>query len=277
MQIIDTHVHVWTHNPQFPWSPDTTVRLPQYDAHPEALLDLMQVNGIDRAVLTQFIGYRWDNSYVAHVLKSFPSKFIGVCRVNPEDPSAPDQLSYWTELHGFRGVRISPKADARGDWFISSLMDPLFRRAAECGIPMVVLTKPARLRDLANILDRLPDVDVIIDHMADCIDGNANNLQMLLALSKYPRVYLKMGHIAVNSSQSYPWRDTHDSLKQVYQVYGAERIMWGSDWPLSLSRLTYAQALSCVRDEMPFFSRQDMEWILNRTALRCWPFLATTS
>jgi predicted TIM-barrel fold metal-dependent hydrolase len=276
MQIIDTHVHVWTNHPQFPWATETTTP-PQYNAHPEALLDQMQANGVGRAVLTQFIGYRWDNSYVAHILKSYPSKFIGVCRVDPEDPTAPDKLSYWTEVHGFNGVRISPATNGHNDWFTGPLMVPLFKRAAECGVPVVILTKPSRLHDLAKILDILPDVDVIIDHLADCIDGNANNLQRLLSLAKYPRVYLKMGHISVNSSEDYPWRDVHHLVKEVYQVYGAERIMWGSDWPLSLRRLTYAQAISCIRDEMGFFSKRDLEWIFGKTAQRCWPSLRTTS
>jgi L-fuconolactonase len=118
----------------------------------------------------------------------------------------------------------------------------------------------------------VPDVDVIIDHMADGIDGDANNFQRLLSLARYPQVYLKIGHISVNSSQDYPWRDTHDLVKQVSQAYGVQRIMWGSDWPLCLNRLAYAQAISVVRDEMDFFSKEDLEWIFGRSALRFWPF-----
>ena len=94
----------------------------------------------------------------------------------------------------------------------------------------------------------------------------------LLDLAKYPRVYVKMGHISVNSSQGYPWRDTHDFVKRVCESYGVQRVMWGTDWPLCLDRLAYSQAISVVCDEMAFFSKEDLEWIFHRAAMRCWPF-----
>lgn len=271
MQIIDSHAHIWTNDPEFPWAAET-IRPPQHNAHPEALLDVMQASGVQATVLVQFIDYRWDNSYVARILKNFPHKFMAVCRVNPQDPAAPDQLSYWTEEYGFRGVRLSPDPARHEDWFTGPLMEPLFKRAASLHVPVLILTKPSRLPDLANILEQVPEADVVIDHIADCVDGSTDNLQSLLALARYPRVYLKTGHIWVNSSLPYPWRDTHELIKQVYQIYGAQRIMWGSDWPLCLERTTYSQALSYLRDEMGFFSKEDLTWILGKTALQHWPF-----
>jgi L-fuconolactonase len=232
----------------------------------------MQANGVQAAVLVQFVGYRWDNRYVAHVLKTYPNEFMAVCRVNPEDPAAPDLLSYWTEEHGFRGVRLSPEPNVRRDWFTGPLMVPLFRRAAELGVPVLILTKPSRLPDLATILEQVPEVDVVIDHIADCIDGSASNLQSLLALARYPQVYLKTGHMWVNSALGYPWRDTHKLVERVYQTYGAQRMMWGSDWPPCLEYATYSQALSYLRDEMDLFSEEDLAWVLSGTALRHWPF-----
>ena len=76
---------------------------------------LMRANGVARTVIIQVIHYKWDNSFLASVLKRYPTLFHGVCRVNPEDPAAPDQLTRLTE-EGFRGVRLSPAADATGDW-----------------------------------------------------------------------------------------------------------------------------------------------------------------
>jgi predicted TIM-barrel fold metal-dependent hydrolase len=178
------------------------------------------------------------------------------------------------EEHGFRGVRLSPELGARGDWFTGPLMPPLLRRAAQLGVPVLVLIEPSRLPDLAAILERVPDVDVIIDHLADCIQGHAHQLASLLALARYPRVYLKMGHIWSNSLEAYPWRDRHAFVQQIYQMYGAPRIMWGSDWPPSLKWTTYEQALSYV-SEMDFFSQEDLAWILGKTALRHWPFPET--
>jgi predicted TIM-barrel fold metal-dependent hydrolase len=110
-RIIDPHVHVWKHDPQYPFAKDA--RVPDRDATPETLLQLMKANGVSRTVIIQVIHYRYDNSYLAGVLRQYPRYFKGVCRVDPLDPAAPDHLSRLTE-QGFRGVRLSPAGNASG-------------------------------------------------------------------------------------------------------------------------------------------------------------------
>jgi L-fuconolactonase len=90
-QIIDPHVHVWKHDLAFPFS--AGAKVPDFDPTPEALLDLMKANAIAKTVIIQVIHYRYDNSYLAAVLKQYPQYFRGVCRVDPLDPAAPDHLS----------------------------------------------------------------------------------------------------------------------------------------------------------------------------------------
>ena len=272
MRTIDPHVHVWKSDPAFPYAPETK-NPPAKDATPEMLLELMQANGVEKTVLVQVIHYRWDNTYTAHALKTYPDKFMGVCRVNPEDPEAPDNLSYWTEQHGFHGVRLSPALDSSGDWFTGPLMDPLFKRAEDLGVPMLILTGPGRLPDLAALLERHSDLNVSIDHMADCQPDDAVGVQRLLDMARYPGVYVKLSHTWGISRESYPWRDAHDLVKRVYDTFGAKRLMWATDWPVCLnSNAAYAQTLTVVRDEMDFFSPEDLEWIMGKTTLTLWPF-----
>ncbi len=272
MRIIDPHVHVWKSNPTFPYAPETT-NPPAEDATPEMLLELMQASGVEKTVLVQVIHYRWDNTYVAHVLRTYPGKFMGVCRVNPEDPAAPDHLSYWTEQHGFHGVRLSPSTDPSGDWFKGPLMDPIFKRAEDLGVPMLILTKPGRLPDLAALLERHSGLYVTIDHMADCPLDSPADIQRLLDMARYPRVYVKISHTWHISREGYPWRSAHELVKRVYETFGGKRLMWATDWPVCLNQnATYARTLTVVRDEMDFFDAEDIEWVLGKTALTLWPF-----
>lgn len=269
MQIIDSHVHICMQNSEYPWAVDSQ-DIPSINANPDDLIHLLKKNGVARAVLVQYIKYRWDNSYVADVVKTYPNLFWGVCRVDPENPDSPERLSYWTEEHGFQGVRLSPKADMSGDWFTGPLMVPLFKRAATLKIPVVILTTPTRLDDLAQIIERVPDVNVVIDHFADCINQPDELLNKLLVLAKYPNIYLKLGHISQRSSEGFPWRDTHASLGKIFQTFGAERIMWGSDWPFCLDRMTYAQSMDYVLTGVNYFTSADQEWLTSKTALRIW-------
>src|SRR3978361_1098041 len=74
-KIIDPHVHVWKHDPAFPFAQGANV--PARDAAPETLLDLMKANGVAKTVIIQVIHYRYDNRYLADVLKRCPKTFPG--------------------------------------------------------------------------------------------------------------------------------------------------------------------------------------------------------
>ncbi len=165
-RILDPHVHVWANSPRYPWARETT-EPPKDNETPSMLLDLMKANGVARTVLVQFIGYRWDNRYTLDSMRKHKPYFMAVCRVNPVDPAAPDQLSKLTE-QGFHGVRLSPSADAGGDWIKGPLMPPLWKRAESLKVPMQIYASITRMPDLVPLIEQCPGLDVVIDHMAEC-------------------------------------------------------------------------------------------------------------
>jgi predicted TIM-barrel fold metal-dependent hydrolase len=272
--LIDSHVHVWKHDRAFPFAQGA--HPPSEDASVETLLELMEANLVDRTVLIQVIHYRWDNSYLANVLKRYPGRFKAVCRVNPEDPKAPDQLSCLTEEHGFHGVRISPGAGEEGDWIRGSLMRPLWRRCAQLKVPMTILTPVTRLPDLVPWIEQNPDLTVVIDHMADCPLDRPNELKLLTSLASYPMVFVKISHMWSISKQSYPYRDTNEQVKLLYKSFGARRLMWGTDWPICLKQLSYREAVNLFENYLDFIPPEDQEQILYKTVQRVWPFRSTS-
>jgi L-fuconolactonase len=268
-RIIDPHVHVWKHDPKYPFAEGA--RVPDRDATPEMLLDLMSVNGVSRTVIIQVIHYKYDNRYLTDVLKQHAGKFLGVCRVDPLDPSAPDHLSELT-AQGFRGVRLSPAGDASGDWFRGPLMPPLWKRCGELKVPMTVLAPITRMPDVAALLEKTPQLTVVIDHMADCPVDKPAELEKLIALKGYPNVFVKISHTWSISKQPYPWLDAQEYVKRLYHAYGPQRLMWATDWPIVEGYSSYARALSVVRDEMRFLNPDDLRWMLSKTVERVWPF-----
>src|SRR5439155_17990110 len=108
---------------------------------------------------------------------------------------------------GFRGVRISPAADASGDWIHGPLMPPLWKRCYDLKVPMTVLTPIDRLADVANLIEKFPDLTVVIDHMADCPLGQPSELDKLTALVRYPNVFVKISNMWSLSHQPYPYPD----------------------------------------------------------------------
>jgi len=268
--IIDPHVHVWNHDPAFPFA--AGAKVPDFNPTPEALLELMKANGIGKTVIIQVIHYRYDNSYLAAVLKRYPQYFRGVCRVDPTDPAAPDHLSKITEQPGFHGVRISPAADASGDWISGPLMPPLWKRCQELKVPMTLLAPISRIPEIGKLVTKFPDLTVVIDHMADCPIDHLEELEKLVALVHYPKVFVKISHTWSLSKQGYPWMDSQTLVKKLYDSFGPKRLMWATDWPIAKEKATYAQRLEVIRTGMPFLNAEDKRWLLYDTVRKVWPF-----
>ena len=215
--IVDSHVHVWKHDPEYPFAPGAHV--PARDATPEMLLDLMKANGVSRTVIVQVIHYRYDNRYLAAVLKRYPRLFHG-----------------------------------------------------DLNVPMTVLAPIGRMPDVGLLLEKFPELTVVIDHMADCPVDQPAELEKLIALERYPRVFVKISHTWSLSRQPYPWLDAQELVKRLHHAFGPQRLMWATDWPIIEDRSTYDKALTVVRDEMKFFNADDLRWVLSGTVERVWKF-----
>lgn len=266
---IDSHVHVWKEHSRFPFAEGANV--PPGDASVEKLLQLMAANGVARTVLIQVIHYRWDNSYLADVLKRHPGKFQGVCRVDPMDPAAPDTLSKLT-AQGFCGVRLSPAANESGDWISGPLMKPLWSRCVALKVPMTLLIPASRLPQVVPLLESNPELTVVIDHMADCPLDRPDLLAGLLALARYPKVFVKISHLWSLSKQAYPYRDALEQVKKLRDHFGAARLMWGTDWPIAPELLGYSERVKLYDEQLSFLNDNERADVLYRTVQRVWPF-----
>lgn len=61
-------------------------------------------------------------------------------------------------------------------------------------------------------------------------------------------------------------------VKLLYGRFGAERLMWGTDWPICLKQVSYARAVALYRDHLGFMSPGDREQVLYKTVQRVWTF-----
>ncbi len=271
IRILDPHVHVWKRDPRYPFAagqPD-----PGDDRTPEMLIANMKANGVEKTVIIQVRYYLFDNSYARDVVKQYPQYFTAVCRVDPRDAAAPDQLSKRIEEDKFQGVRISPNGTPPGDWFANaSLMGPLWKRAERLKTPLGLLAPIEQIPQAAKYIEMCPDLTVVIDHMADSPVDRPGELDKLLALARYPKVFVKISHSWSLSKQDYPWRDSQEQVKRLYDRFGPKRLMWGTDWPMCEPKATYAQTLSFVRDELKWLSEEDKRWMLGRTVEQVWKF-----
>jgi len=74
------------------------------------------------------------------------------------------------------------------------------------------------------------------------------------------------------SKQAYPYPDAAVQVKRLYDTFGPRRLMWGTDWPISLKQLPYDKAVALYRDHLDFLPATDREQILSKTVQQVWPF-----
>ena len=276
MPIVESHVHIWIQDKAYPFAPTLPdVPVPTSDATAEMLLAETGPAGVDHVVLVQPSTYGWDNRYLADSIARYPQQLAGVCLVNPLDDKAPEQLEYWVTERNFHGVRLHAVRPDSARWFTTSQTDRIWRKAADLGIPICILMDLAHAPMLEEMVTRFPQVDVVIDHMGriDVAEQSPYpSFSRLLKLADHPRTYAKVSGMLHYSSDAYPFADTHPFFLMARNAWGPQRLMWGTDWPMLLDKAGYLPRLTAVRDEMPFFSEADLEWVLGGTALGLWNF-----
>jgi predicted TIM-barrel fold metal-dependent hydrolase len=151
-------------------------------------------------------------------------------------------------------------------------MAPLWRRCADLNVPMTLLIPVTRLPDLHPLIEANPGLQVVIDHMADCPVDQPEKLELLLTLARYPNVFVKISHMWSLSRQPYPYPDAQAQAQRLYQVFGANRLMAGTDWPISLKQLAYGESVSLYREHLSFLTPADKVRVLSETVQRVWPF-----
>ena len=124
---------------------------------------------------------------------------------------------------------------------------------------------------------QVPDLLVVIDHMADVPPSDEAQIENLLGLAALPKVHVKISHTWALSTQEYPWSDAQQLVRKVVQAFGAERCMFASDWPVCMmpswpgGNTSYADTVKLATAEYAkFLSEDDLSRILGGTAASIW-------
>ena len=273
--IIDTHLHVWSDDAErYPFAEGRTQ---VGGGSVELLNQTMDEVGVDKAVIVQPIYYLFDNRYVADCLRRFPGRFAAIGLVDPKAPDAVDRLEKLVREDGFGGLRIhSSRLDHPSEWAAPD-QDPLWRRSEELGTCFIVHGPAANLPHLEPIIGRFPEVPVVLDHIGGAPTNEEPPFPLLshvLDLARFPKVYVKFTPQAHKSELPFPHADTFSAFRRIYDAFGPQRLMWGTNFPGVMKGVGYGPALEMFRDHVDFLTDDDKAWLFHRTALQVWSFAA---
>ncbi len=267
--LVDTHVHVISPDEErYPLQP-TSLTGPWYRDEPCSLgrlIELMDDAGVDRAVLVQPVSaYGFDNRYTADSARARPDRCTSVACIDPggADPAA--ELRAVVESDGMRGLRWWGLAGA-------GVAEPrsLWDEATALGIPVVVTIFADRLRELAATLEHVRAVPVAVDHCGFA-DFGAGVPPELAALAEFPNLHLKVSTHVLHDAEQHG--DVRDLVADLAARFGANRLMWGSDWSQT-HYLPYPDLVEYGRRAASKLADDERDAFLGATAIGMWPELA---
>jgi L-fuconolactonase len=271
--VIDTHVHVIAPDESaYPLTP-MTLSGAWYREAPcsaEGLLDAMDASGVARAILVQPLGaYSYDNRYTADSAERHPDRFVGVCCVDPKGEDPVGALSYWVRERGMRGIRLFALSRDASCWLDDPRTFPLWERAAKLDARIVVTILDHQLPRLRAVLERFPDLAVSLDHCGfpPLVRDPWPEAAPLFALAAYPKLHLKVStHVLDAAARG---GDPRRFVAALVERFGAERLMWGSDFCQTHDR-SYARLVAQGREAFSSLGAEEQALCLGGTAARLW-------
>jgi len=256
MVVVDSHVHVG---------------LRKY-VPAEVLLAQMEVAGIQKAVLVQYMGEA-DNCYLQEVCARHPGRFAPWGFVDTEREDAVARFAEAVEQHEMVGFRASASARSRG-----SNPFAFWQKLEELGVVVSLCGRRDDFAspDTADLIERHPGLKFRIEHLGHPRfdeDQPYPIYREVLKLSRFPNVTIAYSGLYAAGKSGFPYDDLVPFLRMIYDAFGPRRIMWGSDFPPVVSHETVAMNLRLFQDGLGLLTEEDQEWILGRTAMEFTDFV----
>ena len=269
---IDAHQHFWYYDPrEYGWIGPEMQTLKQNHL-PVNLLPLLRASGVDNTIAVQARQILEETRWLLELAAEFPFVKGVVGWVDLCSPYLLAQLARFCSHPKLCGVRHVVH-DEPDDRFM--LRDDFVRgigALAEFGLTYDLLLFPKHLPVACELVERFPDQPFVLDHIAKPLikDGKVSPWdQDLRRLAAFPNVYCKVSGMVTEADWK-TWRppDFRPYLDVVFDAFGPERIMFGSDWPVCTVAGAYADVTGIVADYVQQLSWQEQTAVWGGTAAR---------
>ena len=247
MTTIDAQVHAYERDhPGRPWA---AVLHGPAEVTGDDMVKAMDAVGVDGALLVSpFTMYRYDASYAIQVRAKHPGRFALIKPVDPADPGVADTIAEWKKTPGTVAIRIMMTRGVSED-----AADPGLNRvlaaAARHALPVNLLCW-GRLAQARELAARNPNTSIVIDHLGlqqpfepPPPSQPFADLPEVLKLAGLPNVAIKITGACTLSREAYPFKDIWDPLARIFDAWGIDRCLWGTDWTRAFAVVNYDEGV----------------------------------
>jgi predicted TIM-barrel fold metal-dependent hydrolase len=228
--IVDSHVHVIAPDlARYPFTPRPLSGQWYVDApcSAEEFVAAMDASGVGRAVLVQAVGaYSFDNAYAADAAAADPAHFWSAACIDPVAEDALRAVDHWIGERGMQGLRIFAVSRTDETWLAEKRTFAVWERALDLGAHLIVTIMNHQLPHLHRFLEAFPDATLSLDH---CAFPDPAAPATLFELARYPNLHMKVTTHLIDAATEHAG-DPATFMARLVEVFGAERLMWGSDF-----------------------------------------------
>lgn len=266
--VVDCHIHLWAPDKKrFPFHPDAPY-IPEEVSSIEQYMADREGSGIDIGIHVHAEPYQDDHRYTLYCLEKDHVHMRATCLFNPNDPKSPERMENLVKGKPFVAVRVHSYSEERAPQWDSSVFRKFWEKAGELGIVLQIQLIPGYGKKLETMVKSYPDIPVLIDHLGRPAQGSPEEYESIMALHKYPNVYMKFSGLDYASKESYPFRDAWHYVHRIAELFTPKRMVWGDSYKGGMGSKEYGQSMEIVHQVLSNLSLQDRHEVLGGTARR---------
>jgi L-fuconolactonase len=269
--VIDAHHHFWTvERGDYHWmTPDEPALYQDYG--PQDLEPHLRHHGIDATIMVQAAQTVEETRYLLDLADRSPFVAGVVGWVDFTASMAAGDIARLAEHPLLVGLRPMVQDIEDDDWLLRRDLAPAMAAMVDRGLVFDALTLPRHLPRLAAFLDRYPDLPVVVDH------GSKPFIRQAIldpwradmtAIAARPHTFCKISGLVTEASPHWTVADVKPYVDHIVEVFGPERLMWGSDWPVVNVARGYRDWRNAAEETLSGFGDHERAMIFGGNAER---------
>jgi L-fuconolactonase len=269
---IDSHQHFWRYDAvRDAWITDSMAVL-RRDFLPEHLAAELAANGIDASIAVQADQSESETMFLLGLAEKNKSVAGVVGWVDLSSPRIGERLEHFSHSSKLRGFRHIAQSEPDDRFLARENFVKGVAQLRAFGFTYDILIYPKQLPAAIELATRLPEQRFVVDHLAkpEIKSGKtAPWAAQMKEIAQNKNVFCKLSGMVTEAD----WKrskadDFKPYLNVVFGAFGADRLMFGSDWPVCLLAATYRQVKQLIEEYVKGFSQSDKEGIFGGNAAR---------
>jgi L-fuconolactonase len=269
-QIIDSHQHFWQIEKfNYEWMSPTD-KILYRDFLPDNFEQVLQQNGVAKSVAVQAHQSIEEARWLLELSDQFDFIAGVVGWVDLQSENLSQQLDELTKHPKFKGVRHVVQDEPDDDWIIRPKVIEGIKTLVKYDLTYDILVFPRHLKYVKILLENCPEIKFVIDHFAKPPIASGEIAEWsndIIEVAKFPNVYCKLSGLVTEANhQNWTKEDLQPYINVAMEAFGANRLMYGSDYPVCLLAASYQKVLETYQSFLADLTEDEQNQILFQNA-----------